>query len=104
MRALRLVAGLLVVAAPRVARADLLELKWSVEGYYRARAVELTNLAPQDSYTLVYPVNGETITIPEIRHTSYLMQRLRAVPQVRYGDLAKLTLQVDALDDVAWGD
>ena len=31
------------------ARADLLELRWASSGYYRARAVFLTNLAPNQN-------------------------------------------------------
>lgn len=94
----------LVLAAAAPARADLLELTYGVEGYYRARAVMIRNLAPQDDYRLIYPVTGEEVLVPEIKRTSYLTHRLRVLPQVRYGDLAKLTVQVDALDDVLWGD
>jgi hypothetical protein len=104
-----LIPALAVVAAglglaPGTARADLQQLQWAAEGYYRSRAVYLTNLAPQDRYSLIYPPSGEEIVIPEIRTTSYVVQRLRVMPQVRYGDLAKLTVQVDALNDVLWGD
>jgi hypothetical protein len=88
----------------QAARADLLELKWGLEGFYRARQVYLTNLARKDRYTVVYPLTGEETVVPEIRRTSYLTHRLQVMPQVRYGDLAKLTVQVDALKDVLWGD
>ena len=86
------------------ARADLQELKWGVEGFYRARQVYLTNLAREDRHVLIYPPTGQEIVIPEIRRTSYLTHRVQVMPQVRYGDLAKLTIQVDALRDVLWGD
>ncbi len=101
VRALALVAVLCPAGA---ARADLLELKWASSGLYRSRAVTLTNLARQDRQTVVYPPTGETIVIPEIRRTSYIAHRLRLVPELRYGDRARLTVQIDALDDVLWGD
>jgi hypothetical protein len=96
--------GLLAFSAP--AGADLMELKWTTEGYYRARSVFLTNLAPQpnDFYTLTYPVNSEPIKIPEIRRTSYLTHRLRIMPSLSYEKLASLHFQVDAIDDVLLGD
>jgi hypothetical protein len=104
----RLHAGAAVLAlallAPAAAGADLLELRWASTGYYRSRAVALTNLARQDRRTLVYAPTGETIVIPEIRRTSYIAHRLRLVPELSYGDRARLTVQVGALDDVLWGD
>ena len=64
----------------------------------------LTNLAPQDRYTISYPVNGEDIVIPEIRRTSYITSRLRLMPTLKFEKLASLHFQIDALDDVLWGD
>jgi hypothetical protein len=93
-----------VLCAGGAARADLLELRWATAGVYRSRAVALTNLARQDRQTLVYAPTGETIVIPEIRRTSYIAHHLRLVPELRVGDRARLTLQIDALDDVLWGD
>lgn len=98
------VCGAVVVADAGSASADLLQLRYTADGYYRSRAVYLTNLAPMDRYSLIYPPTGDEIVIPEITKTSYVMQRLRLLPQVSYGDLAKLTVQIDALDDVLWGD
>lgn len=104
----RAVGGLAALAAmvvgATVARADLMQLTWGVRGYYRVRAVDLTNLAPEDRYTVVYPPTGDTVVIPEIRNTSYLIHRLRVLPTVSYGNVARLTVQIDALDDVLWGD
>ncbi|HTE54375.1 MAG TPA: hypothetical protein VK698_26150 [Kofleriaceae bacterium] len=97
-------AAALCSAGGGAARADLLELRWASTGYYRSRAVALTNLARQDRRTLVYAPTGQTIVVPEIRRTSYIAHRLRLVPELRYGDRARLTVQVDALDDVVWGD
>lgn len=104
----RAVAAALGLAAMGVAagaaRADLLELRWASSGYYRSRAVFLTNLARQDRRTLVYVPRGETVVLPEIKRTSYVAHRLRLVPELRAGDRARLTVQIDALDDVVWGD
>jgi hypothetical protein len=66
--------------------------------------VALTNLARQDAQTIVHGATGQRLVIPEIRRTSYIAERLRLVPELRAGDRARITLQVDALDDVLWGD
>jgi hypothetical protein len=100
--------SLAVVAASAVpARADLTELKWATEGYFRTRTVLLTNLAAQDRRTAINP-NGpdgdQTIVIPDIRRTSYITSRFRVMPTVAWGKLAKVTAQLDGFDDVLWGD
>jgi hypothetical protein len=95
------VAGV-AAAAPRSAHAQLRELKWSTEGYFRTRTVLLTNLAPQDRTESVF--QGETIVTPDIRHTSYIVSRLRIMPTLAFEKLAKLQFQLDAMDDVLWGD
>lgn len=99
-----LATGLLAFDKP--AQADLMELKWTTEGYFRTRTVLLNNLAPQpdDFYNLIYPVNSEPIKIPEIRHTSYITSRLRIMPTLKFEKVASLHFQIDALDDVLWGD
>ena len=91
------------------AHADLFELRWAAEGYYRSRAVYLTNLARQDQRIGTDPVTGENFIVPEIRRTSYLTHRLRLAPAVSFGPaggapLASLRFQIDAVDDVLWGD
>ena len=96
-------AALVLAAAPPPARAQL-ELKWALEGYYRTRATSLSNLAPEPRKTITNAVTGEPIVMPDIRSTSYLTQRLRVSPSLAYGNVAKLYLQVDALDDVLYGD
>ncbi len=90
--------------APAVAHAELVELKWAAEGYFRTRTVLLTNLAPQPRRTSVYPLTGEQLVIPDIRKTSYIMSRFRLMPSLTYGKVARLNLQIDGLDDVLWGD
>lgn len=130
------------VAEASVAHADGYALKWATEGYYRARSVFLTNLAPEPRYRIASePTTNEDIYAPEIRRTSYMMQRLRvsATLTVNKADLkpsgpvvpsgptpggglappapslssakaakalplAILHVQLDALDDVLWGD
>ena len=94
--------GLLSSAAP--ARADLTELKWASEGYLRTRTVWLTNLAPQPRRVSTYPPNGEPNVIPDIRRTSYVMSRFRMMPQLQFGKTTRMNLEIDALDDVLWGD
>ncbi len=94
---------LTAVGAPP-ARADLTELKWASEGYFRTRTITLTNLAPQPRRTSIYPPNGETLVIPDIRRTSYIVSRFRMMPSLIYGKVARLNLEIDALDDVLWGD
>jgi hypothetical protein len=89
-------------AAPRSAHAQLRELKWSTEGYFRTRTVTLTNLAPQDRSTFRF--QGEDVIIPDIRNTSYVVSRLRIMPTLAFEKLAKLQFQLDAMDDVLWGD
>jgi hypothetical protein len=90
-------------AAAGAARADLLELRWASSGYYRARAVFLTNLAPQDTRSVTVSGSGDVV-LREIRRTGYVAHRLRLVPELRAGDHARLVMQIDALDDVVWGD
>lgn len=96
--------GVCVVAAQGTARADLFELTWSTEGYFRTRTVLLTNLARQPRRTLVHPGTGDTVVIPEIKSTSYVTSRLRLMPSLSYEKLASLHFQIDAVDDVVWGD
>jgi hypothetical protein len=48
----------LVAALGQNAHADLFELRWAAEGYYRSRAVFLTNLAAQDRRVGTEPVRG----------------------------------------------
>lgn len=91
------------LAAASPAYADVTELKWASEGYFRTRTVLLTNLAPQDRQTLTL-ANGETLVMPDIRNTSYIMSRFRVLPSLSYGKLAKVTAQLDGMDDVLWGD
>jgi hypothetical protein len=110
-RSLLLVAAGLgaAIAAPD-ANADIGELKWATEGYFRTRTVYLTNLAPEDRYTLNYIPTGDQVVVPDIRKTSYITSRLRVMPTLSYAvpgsktTLAKVQMQVDALDDVLWGD
>lgn len=97
-------AAALALTTAGTAHAQLVELKWATEGYFRTRTVTLTNLAPQPRRTSVYPPNGETIVIPDIRRTSYIVSRFRMMPSLSYGKVARLNLQIDALDDVLWGD
>lgn len=92
-----------VLATARDAHAEL-ELKWNVEGFYRMRALSITNLAPEPRTQIIHPAFDLPVTIPEIRNQSYMIHRLQLNPQLAYGTIAKLNLQIDALQDVLWGD
>lgn len=104
------IAATFITLTPNQAQAQVMELQWATEGYFRSRAVTLTNLAPEDRTLTTYPINGEQLVIPEIRHTSYITNRLRIMPTIAFGSkgdgpkLARLKMQIDALDDVLWGD
>ena len=106
MNHLRFVVVAAVVCAPGIAHADLSELKWATEGYFRTRTVYLTNLAPQDRdvWSAYRGPDGDEIVVPDIRRTSYITSRLRVMPTLSYAKLAKLQFQIDAFDDVLWGD
>jgi hypothetical protein len=87
------------------ARADLFELKWATEGFFRTRSVYLTNLAAEPrAFGGVDAETGEQLVLPEIRRTSYLASALRLLPTLSFDTLAALKLQIDAIDDVVWGD
>jgi hypothetical protein len=103
-RLLTVVAGSALVALAAPARADLTELKWATEGYFRTRTVTLSNLAPQPRVVTTYPGNGEQLIIPDIRSTSYVVSRLRLMPSLQFGKQVRMNFQIDALDDILWGD
>ncbi len=84
------------------ADAKPIKLEWDSSGYFRTRAITLTNLAPADSYSI--GTADDNYEIPEIRRTSYITSRLRITPTLSWGDAATLHFQIDALDDVLWGD
>ncbi len=84
------------------AEAKPLKLTWDSSGYFRSRAITLTNLAPVDSKRI--GTADDNYEIPEIRRTSYISSRLRISPKLQWGEVATLNLQLDALDDVLWGD
>jgi hypothetical protein len=98
------IAALCALAPSGTARADLTELKWATEGYFRTRTVTLTNLAPQPRRLSPYAPTGDVLVIPDIRKTSYIVSRFRLMPSLSYGKVAKLNVQLDGMDDVLWGD
>ncbi len=98
------VVGSWLLANPGTARADLSELKWATEGYMRTRTVLLTNLAPEERVTRIYAPTGDEVVVPDIRHTSYITSRMRIMPTLSYAKVAKFQFQLDAVDDVLWGD
>jgi hypothetical protein len=92
-----------LAASSQPAQAKPIELNWDSSGYFRTRAIGLTNLAPMDPFQAEH-VGGVIYDIPEIRRTSYMTSRLRITPTLSWGDTATLNFQLDALDDVLWGD
>ncbi len=94
----------LVAIGSGEANADLMQLKWTVEGYYRTRGVFVTNLAREDRQVIPNANNGEDMIIPEIKRTSYMTHRLRLAPKLAFGNVASLNFQIDGLNDVLWGD
>lgn len=63
------------------------DLKFGIEGYYRTRGY-------------VYPRLFEGAE----RHARHMDMRLRLRPIIEYKGLARVIFQVDAFDDVVWGD
>lgn len=97
-----LVAGMSLSAPSAYADDDEPKLTWDTEGYLRTRSMFLTNMAPQDRRVVSSP--GGDLVFPDIRQTSYQTTRLRVMPSLSYGNLVTLRVQIDALDDVLWGD
>lgn len=108
MRARTLTAAAAAVATLviglRGAGAQGIKLEWGTEGYYRTRAVSVTNLAPEPRRVVQHPVADLPVVFPDIRSTSYITQRLRLSPKLSYGKIATLYMQIDGFDDVVWGD
>lgn len=97
------VAATIAMVLPSEAQAQF-ELTWRTEGYYRTRAVYLTNLAPEPRYTVNHPLYGGPVVVPSIQSTSYVTQRLRLSPSLHVANLAHLYMEIDAFDDVLFGD
>lgn len=96
-------AAVALLAHVGTARAQF-KLEWHVDGYYRTRAVSVTNLAHEPRYQVNHPALGVPVVMPDIKRTSYITQRLRLDPRLEYENIAKLYVQIDAFDDVLWGD
>ena len=86
----RLLRATLAVAFLAAPEARATEVDWSAEGYYRARAYTIRNLA-----------NETSEPIPKV---SFLTQRVRLEPRLALFEIASLQLTADLLDDVVWGD
>ncbi len=68
------------------------DLVFDLEGYYRTRAYVFNHL---------FQSQGEG---DDYRDARFMAHRLRLQPNVKYKDLAKFFMQIDAIDDVVWGD
>jgi len=88
---LALVGGLGIASA-----ADEQDLKFDLEGYYRIRGYQFNDL-------FAVPLSGPQAGRPN-QSATYLTQRLRLQPVVKFEERAKFTMQADVLDDVVWGD
>jgi hypothetical protein len=87
----------LALAWPAPGHAKL-ELKLDLSGYFRVRAVRSGNVFD----TTVLP-NTAVAATPQ-KSTDYLYQRVRLTPRISLGDVATLHVQIDALNNVVWGD
>jgi hypothetical protein len=76
--------------------ADEQDLQFDLEGYYRIRGHRFENL-------FAVPYSGPQSGRPN-QSATYMTQRLRLQPVVRYEKRAKFIMQADVLDDVVWGD
>lgn len=76
--------------------ADEQDLQFDLEGYYRVRGHRFTDL-------FAVPLSGPQSGRPN-QVATYMTQRLRLQPVVKYEDLATFKMQADVLDDVVWGD
>ena len=76
--------------------ADEQDLQFDLEGYYRVRGHRFTDL-------FAVPFSGPQSGRPD-QVATYMTQRLRLQPVVKYEDLATFKMQADVLDDVVWGD
>lgn len=81
------------IAQQRLAMIPKKDLEFDLEGYYRVR-----------SYTFNHLFAAQTDDDGNYRDARYMTQRLRLQPKVTYKQLAKFFFQIDALDDVVWGD
>jgi hypothetical protein len=99
-----LAAGLVALCVAAPAAHAQLKLEWGVEGYYRTRAVSVSNLAHEPRFEGTHPFTGAPYVRPDITSTTYITQRLRLSPQLRLENIAKLNIEITALDDILYGD
>ncbi|MBI5479714.1 MAG: hypothetical protein HY906_12700 [Deltaproteobacteria bacterium] len=88
----------LLLAWPAPGQAKL-ELKLDLEGYYRARWVHVGNV-----FDTEFMPNTSGVPVTPQKSTDFLVHRVRVVPKLSLGDVASLYVQVDALNNVVWGD
>jgi hypothetical protein len=85
---LSLVVATAALLVSPVARADAPDnWKFSLDGYYRTRGYVFGDL-----------YEGQA------KPGTYMQQRLRLQPTLNFEDRAKLSLMIDGMDDVVWGD
>ena len=81
------------IAEQRLALIPKKDLEFDLDGYYRVRA-----------YVFNHTFAGQTADDGTYQDARIMTQRLRLQPKVTYKQLAKFYMQVDALDDVSFGD
>ena len=87
-----------LVLWPALATAKL-DLKLDLEGYYRARWVHVGNV-----FDTEFMPNTSGVTVTPQKSTDFLVHRVRVIPKISLGDVITLNVQIDALNNVVWGD
>jgi hypothetical protein len=97
-----------LLLCPTTASAEPYDLDLELHGYYRMRAVSINNLANEDRPTAYYHDDASGKDLPQrykrMTWNNYLLHKVRLEPVIKVGELVKLQMTVDALDNVVWGD
>jgi hypothetical protein len=82
-----------------------LDLSFDLDGYYRARWVHVGNVFDTTVMPNTICLPGSLcVNVTPQKSTDFLIHRLRLIPKLSLDDLVSLYVQVDALNNVIWGD
>jgi len=100
-----------LLLGPATASAETYDLDLELHGYYRMSMISINNLANEDRPTAYFTdKTGKAASkdIPQrykrMTWSNYLLHKARLEPIIKVGELVKLQMTVDALDNVVWGD